>query len=175
MARLAAVFWSSGTLPARSLDADEYSASSIRIATSAVPSHTITRPTILSSGVRVIAETPPCRGEQDVKAHASARATHATITYGRRRALRARRTIATSPLGWTEPAGELRCDPDGCTSMMVAGKQELPCLTIQEGLNGFDFDRSSQEKRVENPRSSRKRSLETTSADSKRTDFALAA
>jgi len=48
-------------------------------------------------------------------------------------------------------------------------------LTTEEGLNGFDFDRSSQEKRVENPRSSRERSLENTSADSNRTDFALAA
>ena len=48
-------------------------------------------------------------------------------------------------------------------------------LITQEGLIGFDCGRSIQEKRVENPRSSLKRSLETTSADSKRTDFALAA
>jgi hypothetical protein len=47
--------------------------------------------------------------------------------------------------------------------------------TTQEGLIGFDFGRSIQEKRVEDPGSSRKRSLETISADSKRTDFALAA
>jgi hypothetical protein len=47
--------------------------------------------------------------------------------------------------------------------------------TIQEGLIGFDFGRSIQEKRVEDPGLSRKRSLETISADSKRTDFTLAA
>jgi hypothetical protein len=47
--------------------------------------------------------------------------------------------------------------------------------TTSEGLIGFDFGRSIQEKRVEDPGLSRKRSLETISADSKRTDFALAA
>jgi len=53
----------------------------------------------------------------------------------------------------------------------------VPCKgsTTQEGLIGFDFGRSIQEKRVEDPGLSRKRSLETISADSKRTDFALAA
>jgi hypothetical protein len=51
----------------------------------------------------------------------------------------------------------------------------LRSRTTQEGLIGFDWGRLSQEKRVEKPASSRKRSLETTSADSNRTDFALAA
>ena len=37
----------------------------------------------------------------------------------------------------------------------------LMWLITQEGLIGFDFGRSIQEKRVENPRSSLKRSLET--------------
>jgi hypothetical protein len=48
-------------------------------------------------------------------------------------------------------------------------------ITTQEGLIGFDLGRQFQEKRVEKPASSRKRSPETISAKSQRTDFALAA
>jgi len=43
------------------------------------------------------------------------------------------------------------------------------------GVIGFDGGSSSQEKRVEDVRLSRKRSVQPTGADSKRTDFALAA
>ena len=59
--------------------------------------------------------------------------------------------------------------------MMLAITGRIRTLKIQEGLIGFDCGRSIQEKRVENPRSSLKRPLEPISADSKRTDFALAA
>ena len=47
--------------------------------------------------------------------------------------------------------------------------------TTQEGLIGFDWGRLSQEKRVEKPASSRKRSLESIVANTNRNDFALAA
>jgi hypothetical protein len=55
------------------------------------------------------------------------------------------------------------------------GLDRLLRQTTQEGLIGFDWGRLSQEKRVEKPTSSRKRSLENTVANSNRNDFALAA
>ena len=66
-------------------------------------------------------------------------------------------------------------EPAALDRVRWAESPGVPGDTTQEGLNGFDFGRSNQEKRVEDPRSSRKRSLETTSANAKRTDFALAA
>jgi hypothetical protein len=57
----------------------------------------------------------------------------------------------------------------------LPGQFEQNGLKTQEGLIGFDWGRLSQEKRVEKPASSRKRSLENTTANAKRSHFALAA